>query len=105
MTLIGFSGAPWTLASYMVEGHGSREFATARRLARRDPALFGDLVDLLTRSVTDHLLAQVEAGADAVQLFDSWAGVLPRGGARALVRRSGAARSRGRWPSGTRTCR
>ena len=77
VTLIGFSGAPWTLASYMVEGHGSREFATARRLARQDPALFADLVGLLTRSVTDHLLAQIEAGADAVQLFDSWAGVLP----------------------------
>jgi uroporphyrinogen decarboxylase len=77
VALIGFSGAPWTLAAYMVEGQGSREFATARRLARREPALFAGLIDLLTRAVADHLLAQVEAGAEAVQLFDSWAGVLP----------------------------
>jgi uroporphyrinogen decarboxylase len=77
VALIGFSGAPWTLAAYMVEGRGSREFAVARRLARREPGLFARLVDLLARSVEDHLSAQVEAGAEVVQLFDSWAGALP----------------------------
>ena len=77
VALIGFSGAPWTLAAYMVEGRGTREFATARRLAREDRRLFGDLVELLTAAVADHLCAQVEAGAEAVQIFDSWAGALP----------------------------
>lgn len=77
VALIGFSGAPWTLAAYLVEGQGSREFATARRLARCEPALFEALIELLTRAVEDHLTAQIEAGAEAVQLFDSWAGVLP----------------------------
>lgn len=77
VTLIGFSGAPWTLAAYMVEGGGSKEFALARRLARREPALFGRLIDLLTDAVVRYLSAQVTAGAEVVQLFDSWAGVLP----------------------------
>ena len=77
VALIGFSGAPWTLAAYMVEGQGSRDFAIARRLARREPLLFGALIELLTRAVEEHLSAQIEAGAEAVQLFDSWAGVLP----------------------------
>jgi uroporphyrinogen decarboxylase len=77
VALIGFSGAPWTLAAYMVEGRGSREFAVARRLARREPAVFAELVGLLAQVVEDHLCAQAEAGAEAVQLFDSWAGALP----------------------------
>lgn len=77
VTLIGFSGAPWTLAAYMVEGRGSRDFAEARKLARRDPLLFGSLIDMLTDAVIDHLCAQIEAGAEVVQVFDSWAGVLP----------------------------
>jgi uroporphyrinogen decarboxylase len=77
VTLIGFAGAPWTLAAYMVEGGGSKEFLLARRLARQQPALFGALIDLLTEAVTEYLDAQVRAGAEALQLFDSWAGVLP----------------------------
>jgi uroporphyrinogen decarboxylase len=76
-TLIGFAGAPWTLAAYMVEGRGSRDFVAPRRLARTDPALFGDLINLLTEAVTRFLLAQIRAGVEAVQVFDSWAGVLP----------------------------
>ena len=76
-TLIGFSGAPWTLAAYMVEGSGSKEWLAPRRMARRDPALFGALIDLLTDAITRYLSAQVEAGAEVLQLFDSWAGVLP----------------------------
>ncbi|HEX8374806.1 MAG TPA: uroporphyrinogen decarboxylase [Geminicoccaceae bacterium] len=77
VALIGFSGAPWTLAAYMVEGRGTREFAAARRLAREERQLFAALVDILTAAVADHLCAQVEAGAEAVQIFDSWAGALP----------------------------
>ena len=76
VTLIGFSGAPWTLAAYMVEGGGSRDFAQARTLARREPQLFTALIDILTEAVLDYLDRQIEAGAEAVQLFDSWAGAL-----------------------------
>jgi len=75
--LIGFAGAPWTVASYMVEGGGSKEFQEARRFARQDPDAFSALIDLVTEATTDYLLAQVDAGAEVLQLFDSWAGVLP----------------------------
>ena len=75
--LIGFAGSPWTVACYMVEGHGSREFAEVRGLAYRDPALFDSLLGLVTQSTIGYLAAQAEAGADALMLFDSWAGVLP----------------------------
>jgi uroporphyrinogen decarboxylase len=77
VTLIGFSGAPWTLAAYMVEGGGSKEFLAPRRMARRQPELFAQLIDLLTAAIIRYLSAQVAAGAEALQLFDSWAGVLP----------------------------
>lgn len=76
VALIGFAGAPWTLAAYMVEGETSRDFVAARRLAREDPTAFGRLIDRLTDAVAAHLGAQIEAGAQAVQLFDSWAGIL-----------------------------
>jgi uroporphyrinogen decarboxylase len=75
--LIGFAGAPFTVACYMVEGHGSKEFAAVRGMAYRDPGLFGRLMELLTEATIGYLLAQIEAGAEAVMLFDSWAGVLP----------------------------
>jgi uroporphyrinogen decarboxylase len=75
--LIGFAGAPWTVAAYMVEGETSKDYARARTLARREPGLFGALIELLVEATTAHLLAQIEAGAQVVQLFDSWAGVLP----------------------------
>jgi uroporphyrinogen decarboxylase len=61
----------------MVEGEGSREFCTARAFARRDPVAFATLIELLTEATIAHLRAQIEAGADVLQLFDSWAGVLP----------------------------
>ena len=77
VTLIGFSGAPWTLAAYMVEGSGSKEWLAPRRMARRQPELFGQLIDLLTDAIIRYLSAQVDAGAEVLQLFDSWAGVLP----------------------------
>jgi uroporphyrinogen decarboxylase len=75
--LIGFAGAPWTLAAYMVEGGSAPEFYTARVFALRQPAVFARLIDLLSEAVLAHLAAQIEAGADVVQLFDSWAGILP----------------------------
>jgi uroporphyrinogen decarboxylase len=72
--LIGFAGAPWTVATYMIEGGSSREFAKARRLAWERPELFARLIDLLVETTVDYLSMQIEAGAEAVQLFDSWAG-------------------------------
>ena len=75
-TLIGFAGSPFTVACYMVEGGGSKEFALIRGMAHRDPALFGALIDTLVRSTIEYLSAQIDAGAEVVMLFDSWAGVL-----------------------------
>lgn len=77
VALLGFAGAPFTLACYMIEGRGSRDFAKVKLWAYRHPESFGLLIDLLVEAVVDHLTYQVDAGADAVQLFDSWAGVLP----------------------------
>ena len=77
VALIGFAGSPWTVACYMVEGHGSKEFAAVRGMAYRDPALFTALMDMLVEQTAATLLRQVRAGADVVMLFDSWAGVLP----------------------------
>ena len=74
--LIGFAGAPWTLMSYMVEGSGSKNFARAKRLLVEEPRLAHELLDRLARTVGDFLAAQVRAGAQAVQLFDSWAAAL-----------------------------
>ncbi|MBN8892649.1 MAG: uroporphyrinogen decarboxylase [Rhodospirillales bacterium 70-18] len=76
-TLIGFTGGPFTMACYMVEGHGSREFAAARGMAYRDPPLFGALIDLLVEANLVYLRGQADAGAEALMLFDSWAGLLP----------------------------
>ncbi len=76
-TLIGFAGAPWTVASYMIEGRTSRDFATAKTWAYRAPEEFARLIDVLVASTSDYLIAQVEAGAEVLQLFDSWAGVWP----------------------------
>jgi uroporphyrinogen decarboxylase len=75
--LIGFAGAPWTLAAYMVEGGSAPGFHTARAFALCEPDVFARLIDLLAEAVLEHLAAQIDAGADVVQLFDSWAGVLP----------------------------
>ena len=75
--MIGFCGAPWTVATYMVEGGGSKDQAEARLWAYRDPASFQRLIDLLVETSIDYLLGQVKAGADVLQIFDSWAGSLP----------------------------
>ena len=74
--LIGFAGAPWTLAAYMVEGKGTKQFAIAKRMLFEQPALAHTLLDRLATAVGDYLVAQVEAGAQVVQLFESWAGAL-----------------------------
>jgi len=74
--LIGFAGAPFTVASYLVEGKPSRDYAETRRLMWRDPALFAALLDRLADLAVASLRSQVDAGASAVQLFDSWAGAL-----------------------------
>jgi uroporphyrinogen decarboxylase len=74
--LLGFAGAPWTLATYMAAGRGGDEQRAAKLWGYRDPAGFGALLDLLGDCVAAHLVAQLEAGADAVQIFDSWAGGL-----------------------------
>jgi uroporphyrinogen decarboxylase len=76
-TLLGFAGAPWTLASYLVAGRGGDEQRAARLWGYRDPQGFGQLLDLLADCVAYHLIAQLEAGAEAVQIFDSWASGLP----------------------------
>lgn len=73
--LIGFAGAPWTIACYMAEGHGSRDFHAAKTWAVRDPDSFAALIDIITAATIHYLSRQIEAGAEAVQLFDSWAGV------------------------------
>lgn len=75
-TLIGFAGAPWTVATYMVAGQGSRDQADSRALAYGEPARFTQLVDRIVSVTVDYLCGQIEAGADCVQLFDSWAGSL-----------------------------
>jgi uroporphyrinogen decarboxylase len=75
--LIGFAGAPWTVATYMVEGGGSRDFRRIKTWAYRDPPGFDALIEFLTEATIVYMAGQIEAGADLMQLFDSWAGVLP----------------------------
>ena len=75
-TLLGFCGAPWTVATYMIAGHGTPDQAPARLFAYREPRAFQRLLDILADLSAEYLSAQIEAGADAVQIFDSWAGVL-----------------------------
>jgi uroporphyrinogen decarboxylase len=75
--LIGFAGAPWTILAYMVEGSGSKTFSKARRLLYTDPGTAHALLQKITDTTITYLRAQVEAGADLIQVFDSWAGELP----------------------------
>ncbi len=93
--LIGFAGAPWTVATYMIEGGGSKDFGHAKHLMWSQPDLFARLMDLLVKATGDYLIAQIDAGAEAIQIFDTWAGALPEtefrrwviGPARALTER------------------
>jgi uroporphyrinogen decarboxylase len=76
VTLLGFAGSPWTVATYMIAGQGSRDQQAARVMAYRDPGAFGAIIDAIVGVTVDYLRGQIEAGAEAVQLFDSWAGSL-----------------------------
>jgi uroporphyrinogen decarboxylase len=79
VTLVGFCGAPWTVATYMIAGRGTPDQAPARLFAYRQPELFQALIDRLVDVSSAYLIRQLQAGAEAVQIFDSWAGVLPAG--------------------------
>ncbi len=74
--LIGFSGSPWTLATYMIEGASSKTFSIIKKLLLDDPLILHQLLELLTTTVADYLHAQIVAGADVVMIFDTWGGVL-----------------------------
>ncbi len=76
VTMLGFAGSPWTVATYMVAGEGSKDHHVARAMAYRDPAAFGAIIDAIVESSITYLSGQIAAGAEAVQLFDSWAGSL-----------------------------
>lgn len=75
-TLLGFCGAPWTVATYMIAGHGTPDQAPARLATFRNPVEMGRLLDIVADRSAEYLIRQIEAGADAVQIFDSWSGVL-----------------------------
>lgn len=75
-TLIGFCGAPWTVATYMIAGHGTSDQAPARLFALSNPDEFQKIIDALVEASSEYLIAQLKAGADTVQIFDSWAGIL-----------------------------
>jgi uroporphyrinogen decarboxylase len=77
--LIGFAGAPWTVATYMIEGRGGTDHETIRRWAWGEPESFARLMDVLVDATSAYLIAQVDAGAEALQLFESWAGTVPAG--------------------------
>lgn len=77
VALIGFCGAPFTVATYMVAGQGTPDQAPARMMAYRHPDAFADIIDVLVENSIEYLLRQLEAGAEALQIFDTWAGVLP----------------------------
>ena len=76
VTFIGFAGAPWTVATYMVEGRGSKDQATARSMAYQEPERFQQLIDAIVEQTISYLLGQIEAGVEVVQIFDSWSGTL-----------------------------
>lgn len=77
VTLLGFCGAPWTVATYIIAGEGTPDQAPARNFAYREPEAFAQLLEILADASVGYLVQQLKAGADAVQLFDTWAGVLP----------------------------
>lgn len=76
-SLIGFSGSPWTLACYMIEGGSSKNFDLTKETAIKNEEFFSELIEILTKAIIEYLLLQIKAGADVVKLFDSWAGILP----------------------------
>lgn len=74
--LIGFAGAPWTVATYILEGRGKTNFATSRNLVKNDPTFVTNLLEIITQQTINYLKGQIDAGADVIQIFDSWASVL-----------------------------
>ncbi len=76
VTMLGFIGSPWTVATYMVAGEGSKDHHLARAMAYRDPQAFGEIIEAISEASIHYLSGQIEAGAEAVQLFDSWSGSL-----------------------------
>lgn len=79
VTMLGFAGSPWTVSTYMVEGKGSKDQGAARSMAHRERDRFAAVIDSITQHTIDYLVGQIDAGAEAVQLFDSWSGSLPPG--------------------------
>ena len=77
VTLIGFAGAPWTVATYMIEGQGKTDYENCRRMMWGEPKLFAALIDKLVDATSSYLIAQADAGAEALKIFDSWAGAVP----------------------------
>ena len=86
VAVLGFCGAPWTLAAYLVEGRGVKDFPTLRAFAAAQPAILGSLLAKLSAAMASYLIAQARAGADAVQVFDSWAGLLSLADWQRLIR-------------------
>ena len=86
VAVLGFCGAPWTLAAYLVEGRGVKDFPTLRAFAAAQPAVLDGLLAKLSSAMADYLIAQARAGADAVQVFDSWAGLLSLADWKRLIR-------------------
>ena len=74
--LIGFAGAPWTIFSYMIEGKGSKTFSAAKKMLYTQPEFSHQLLEMITQSTIHYLKGQIKAGADLIQIFDSWAGIL-----------------------------
>jgi len=85
VTLIGFAGSPWTVATYMIEGKSSKDFSLVKQLAYGKSDFFSKLINILIDATIMHLSAQIEAGAEVIQLFDSWAGILPEAAFRKWV--------------------
>lgn len=85
-SLIGFAGAPLSIAAYLVQGSGKKSFPALRALAQSDESAFGELMERLTQTCAQYMTAQVQAGADALQIFDSWGGIFSRADWKRLVR-------------------
>ncbi len=94
VTLLGFCGAPWTVATYMIAGRGTPDQAPARQFGYRDRVGLDTLIDVLVEASAAYLVRQLQAGADAVQIFDTWAGVLPTDEFSAVVHRADPANRR-----------
>ena len=94
--LIGFTGSPWTLASYMIEGGGSKDYRNIKKMMLDEPALLTEILSLLTETVTAYCEAQIAAGAQALQIFDTWGGY-------STPDITGSSRST-RWPRSSRRC-